>query len=305
MSLDVSAYPHLDTATAAMLSRPPAERLAWFQTEWWIDYPLATEILETLEALRAKPRRQRMAGHVIAAESNNGKSMIAKRFADSHPPKFIDDELGPRTQISVIFLELMPEPSQAAILDELLEAVGAPYRPKDSPQEKRRVLIEALRDADLRVLVIDELQRLLGAKQDQRRVILDLLRYIANQVPVPLAVFSTPRGSGALAMSDETINRLRPMPLPRWKLDPDFQRLLASFELRMPLTKPSNLKGREMATLIHELTEGLIGEVYGLLEMALQSALGKQADSITLELLRSLSWVKPAERKREAKAQTQ
>ncbi|WP_454259505.1 TniB family NTP-binding protein [Pseudoxanthomonas mexicana] len=54
------AEDHLSAETRAMLGRPAAERLAWFQTEFWIKYPASDAILARLEELVNKPRRARM-----------------------------------------------------------------------------------------------------------------------------------------------------------------------------------------------------------------------------------------------------
>ena len=133
---------------------------------------------------------------------------------------------------------------------------------------------------------------------------MDALRYIANQVPVPVVAFSTPRGTGGLASSDEMINRLRPLTLPTWKLDADFQRLLLSFEEHMPLPERSGLGKKAMAALIHTLSEGLVGEVYDLLELALSVAIASDAPRIDEALLRGLAWTPPSDRKRLARAAT-
>jgi hypothetical protein len=291
---------HLDAETRLVLAAAPGARVAWFQSDFWISYPAAEAVLVELNELVIKPRRGRMSGLLVTSESNNGKSEIAKRLARAHPPQFDDDSAPP--SMPLILFEMMPAPTEAMVIEELLETIGLPFRPKDDLRSKRRALVEGLKALQLRVLVIDELQRLLGARREQRPIILDLLRYIGSQIPVPLVAFSTPRGAGALATSDETINRLRPTLLPRWALDPGFQRLLAAFERRMPLPEPSGLAKPGCASLIHELTEGLLGEVYDLLELALRRAVADGSPAVTAELIRSLSWTKPGERKKNAKA---
>jgi hypothetical protein len=287
---------HLDAETRAMLAKPVAERLAWFQTEFWIEYSAAEHLLDLFRGLVVKPRRARMAGYLITGESNNGKSAIALEFARAFP-SFLDEEKE-QIQLPVLFFEIPPSPTDSAILGALLDALGVPYRPKDPYDKKLSVAVDAMRTLGVRVFVLDELQRILGARREQRLPILDQLRYFSNQVQVPLIVLTTPRGAGVLASVDEMINRLTPMALPAWPLDQVFQKLLSSFELRLPLPKPSNLKSKTFAPLIHELTEGLLGEVYDLLELALRIALNTQQECLTPDFIRSLPWVKPSERKR-------
>lgn len=297
------AKDHLTAETRLVLDRSPAERLAWFQTEFWIAYPAADHVMASLEALVVKPRRARMPGYVVSAESNNGKSSIAKRFAGLHPAVFSEEDQ--RMTLPVLLLEIVPSPTEAAVLERILSALGIPYRLTDPITEKREAAIDALRKVGLRVLLLDEIQKLLGARLEVRRSLLDALRYIANQVPVPLVAFSTPRGTGALSSSDEMINRLRHLSLPVWKLDAEFQRLLTSFESRMALPEPSGLAKRGMATLIHTLSEALIGEVYDLLELAFSTAVAAGESRIDEALLRGLDWTPASGRKRMARANQQ
>ena len=296
------AEDHLSAETRAMLGRPAAERLAWFQTEFWIKYPASDAILARLEELVNKPRRARMPGYLVTSESNNGKTSIAMRFAGLHPPVF--SEADSKMQMPVMLLEVVPTPTEAAIIERILSILWIPYRLTDPVPDKREAAIVAMRNAGLQLLMLDELQKILGARLEQRRAVMDALRYIANQVPVPVVAFSTPRGTGGLASSDEMINRLRPLTLPTWKLDADFQRLLLSFEEHMPLPERSGLGKKAMAALIHTLSEGLVGEVYDLLELALSVAIASDAPRIDEALLRGLAWTPPSDRKRLARAAT-
>jgi hypothetical protein len=273
-----------------------ADRLASFQTEFWISYKLAESHLRDFESLVIKPRRKRMGGYLLIADSNGGKSALAARFADRYPATF--DETLERMQMKVVLLEIPPNPSDSVILDRLLDLLGIPSKPKDLAQDKADSAVRALQALGVRVLLLDELQRVLGARVEKRILILDLIRYLSNAVPLPLVVLTTPRGAGVLATSDETINRLFRISLPRWKLDKSFQQVLASFELKLPLPKPSNLKNKAFAPVIYAKSEGLLGEVYDLLELALRTALDKDLECLTADLINSLAWTPPSERKR-------
>ena len=118
------AEDHLSAETRAMLGRPAAERLAWFQTEFWIKYPASDAILARLEELVKKPRRARMPGYLVTSESNNGKTSIAMRFAGLHPPVF--SEADSKMQMPVMLLEVVPTPTEAAIIERILSILGIP-----------------------------------------------------------------------------------------------------------------------------------------------------------------------------------
>ena len=87
-------------------------------------------------------------------------------------------------------------------------------------------------------------------------------------------------------------NRFREqMLIPTWTYSLDFRRLLATFELFLPLKKPSNLTDPPLAHLIHEMAEGTIGSLAKLIKQAATVAVVTGREKIDLELLRKLEWV--------------
>jgi hypothetical protein len=216
---------------------------------------------------------------------------VARHPIDENPD-------GEHIIMPVLLLDMPPRPDDNAVLDELLTMLNQPFRRKGSVGDKRNQVITVLRRCNLRALLVDEIQRILGARREMRRVIMDLLRYIATQIPAPLIVFSTPRGANALSSSDEMINRLHPRTLPVWNLDAEFRSLLASFEALLPLREPSRLTHKALAALIHSKTEGLIGEIRDLLELAMEGAFARGLEHIDDAVLRAVPWTEPSARKR-------
>lgn len=286
---------HLSNATRQVLDQPIAARLQWFQEDHWVAYDRASTIIEDIEARIAAPRTQRMRGHLVVGPSNNGKSFISNEVMKRYPMR--RDEETEKVVVPVLRIQMPPKPNDVAILHLLLDEFMQPYREKDAPEAKRRSVVALLRHSGTRALLVDELEKLLGSNGATRRVVLDLLRHLSNEVPIPIIGFCTPAAHAALATVDELINRLHPRPLPRWSLDQDYRRLLAAFERRLPLPEPSNLDSRPMATLIHALAEGLIGETHDLLEIALDSCLRAGVTRIDEERLRGIDWVPPSGRK--------
>jgi hypothetical protein len=286
---------HLTDETRKVLSQSIAHRLLWFQQERWFDYPAADEVLQLMTVLANKPKKDRMPGALVTAESNAGKTSLAMRFLGMHPSYC--DEKEQRRRVPVIRLEMPHNPNCSAVAEGLIEQLDLPYRPRDLPHFKSRLLVRSFKQIGLRLLVIDEFQRILGARKDTQIIVLDFLRELANLVPVPLVVFSTPRGTGALASNDEMITRLRPLILPVWPADRMFQSLLMRFESVIPLKERSHLASETMATLIYDASGGLLGEVADLLEMALVKCLNSKREKIDEALIHSLNWVRPKDRK--------
>lgn len=72
--------------------------------------------------------------------------------------------------------------------------------------------------------------------------------------------------------------------------------LLQSFELLLPLKKPSNLTQESLAIKILALTEGTIGEISILLKKAAITAIESGKEHITSSILKSTGYVPPSKR---------
>jgi len=296
--MDLEAeYPHLDPPAREVILLTPAERLAWFQNQQtWIPYPVAQSVLALVDEAIHRPRGPRMKGYLVIAESNNGKSRLSRECVVRYPMR--DDPEAESIVLQTLRIELPPNPDEGSLYDLILDQLCQPYRPKDPLNIKRRQVINALRRCGLRALLVDELQRVLSSNQIKRRQVIEALRNIAGEVPVPLVVFTTARGANALASSDEMINRLHPVELPIWQVDNDWRILLSSFVGVLPLRERSPLTSRKATTAVHAMTEGLIGEVRDLLDMALQQAFTSGKEIIDVDLLSELPWTRPSDRKR-------
>ncbi|MFC7694663.1 TniB family NTP-binding protein [Paeniroseomonas aquatica] len=96
------------------------------------------------------------------------------------------------------------------------------------------------------MLVLDELHNVLAAPTHRQRELLNLLRYLGNELRIPLACLGTREAYLAIRSDDQLENRFEPLLLPSWEDDPEFGRLLASFEAVLPLREPSGLGAPKM-----------------------------------------------------------
>jgi Bacterial TniB protein len=79
------------------------------------------------------------------------------------------------------------------------------------------------------MLVIDELHNVLGGRGDTRREFLNLLRFLGNELRIPLTGVGTRDAYLAIRSDDQLENRFAPLTLPRWEAGTDACSLLASF----------------------------------------------------------------------------
>ena len=260
----------------------------------WIGYPRAPAALARLETLYDWPAKQRMPNLLVIGPTNNGKSMIIEKFRRAHPPVSHED----REQIPVLVVQMPSDPSVIRFYVAVLAAMGAPLRPRQRLAELEQVTLRLLREVGVRVLVIDELHNVLAGRGEVRREFLNLLRFLGNELRIPLVGVGTREAYLAIRSDDQLENRFDPFTLPRWKADQEACSLLASFAASFPLRRPSDIATERMARYLLTRSEGTIGELAHLLTVAAVAAIESGEESINQRTLLMADYAGPSERRR-------
>jgi hypothetical protein len=272
---------------------PAADRLGYVRADRWIGYPAATEALQRLETLLAWPAKQRMPNLLLVGPTNNGKSMIIEKFRRTHPVVSHED----REEIPVLVVQMPSEPSIGRFYAAVLAAVGAPQR-NYRVAEVEQVVVGLLRATGVRMLIIDELHNVLGGRGDRRREFLNLLRFLGNELRIPLVGVGTRDAYLAIRADDQLENRFAPLTLSRWEPTGDACSLMASFAASFPLHRPSPIGTSEMTAYLLTRCEGTIGELATLLTEAATVAISTGEESINQTTLQQAAYAGPTERRR-------
>lgn len=189
--------------------------------------------------------KQRMPNLLLVGPTNNGKSMIIEKFHRAHPPSSSDDE----EQVPVLAVQMPSDPSVSRFYAGLLSALGAPLRPRQQVAELEHLALRLLRRVGVRMLVIDELHNVLAGRDASRREFLNLLRFLGNELRIPLVGVGTREAYLAIRSDDQLENRFEPITLPLWAEGSDTLSLLASFAA-LPPAEPvadRNRRGRQVS----------------------------------------------------------
>ena len=249
---------HLGTAAQVALDLPKAERIAFARELHYVPYTRAEQALQTLADLLEHPRTLRMPNLLLVGESGNGKTTVLDRFRMANPvtSRPEGDALAP-----VITMQMPSEPSETRFWTELLLSLHIAHRDTDPVQRKKNQAQSVLAYVGCRMLVIDEFHNVLLGHARQQRHFLGVLKNLSNEMRLPIVVAGTRDTVRTLHTDPQLSSRFEAFGLPRWKLDREFLRLLASFERLLPLETPSDLAGREMAVRLHAMSEGTIGRL--------------------------------------------
>jgi hypothetical protein len=157
-----------------------------------------------------------------------------------------------------------------------------------------------MRIAGVRILVIDELHNLLAGQRLQQRRFLNLLRWLGNELCIPLVAAGTVEALRAIQSDDQLANRFSPFALPPWRMGEEYLRLLNTLEALLPLREPSHLVEPALAKKILALGEGILGEFVTVVTGAAAEAITSGEEHIHLGTLDRLVFVPPSERRHAA-----
>jgi Bacterial TniB protein len=283
---------HQDAQRVARL--PAEERLRHVRADRWIGYSRASDAVSRLETLYEWPGKQRMPNLLLIGPTNNGKSMIIEKFRRAHPPVSHPDH----ETIPVLTVQMPSEPSVTRFYVALLAAMGAPLRPRQRLAELEQATLTLLRTVGVRILVIDEFHNVLAGPGNVRREFLNLIRFLGNELRIPLVGVGTREAYLAIRSDDQLENRFEPFALSRWEPNEEACSLLASFATSFPLRRRSGIATVEMARYLLTRSEGTIGELTHLLTDAAAAAIDSGEEAINERTLLMAQSVGPTERRR-------
>ncbi|MFM8912447.1 MAG: TniB family NTP-binding protein, partial [Flammeovirgaceae bacterium] len=190
-------------------------------------------------------------------------------------------------RIPVVSIQMPPDPTARCLYNSILDGMNMPRIISSKIDFFRANVIETLREFEVRCLMIDEVQHLDRIPDKKQRTMLDTLKYISNELSLPMVAFGTNEAQYVFARDPQLDNRFKKVYLTRWECNYDFQMLLSTYEASLPLRERSNLGQPEMAHLIYSLTNGTIGEIVTLVREAAIQAVRAGDEKITVDHLKS------------------
>lgn len=293
-------FAHLTAATRALLDESTEQRIRRIRTDRWITYARAERALSAMADLLTFPKRTRMPNLLLCGPTNNGKSMILEKFRRAHPPTEASATENGVAKIPVLKVQMPPGPDERRFFGAVLDALCVPHRPSDSVARRQDLSMRLMRATGVSLMIIDELHNLLSGSRLQQRRMLNLLRWLGNELQVPLVGAGTAEALRAIQSDDQLSNRFEPVGLPPWKDGPELRHLLSTLEAVLPLRCPSHLAKPELAGKILAATEGILGEIVAIVTRAAVCAVTGGTQAISAKMIDECGFKTPSERRRVA-----
>jgi len=233
---------------------------------------------------------------LIVGETNNGKTMVARRFYERHRPDLHLDQNA--SQVPVLLVQAPPAPDEGRFYNAILTELYSPFRVASRVDQRQLQVIRLLSAVGTRVLIIDEIHHVLAGTAAKQRTFLNMLKYLGNELMIPIIAIGTRDAFNAIHSDPQLANRFEPVTLPRWQMNEEYLRLLMSLDALIPLEKHETITESRIAAKILGMSEGTIGEISELLRVATLHAIQSGTECITSAVLEKCGYLPPSSRRR-------
>ena len=163
--------------------------------------------------------------------------------------------------------------------------------------ELETTVLKLFSSLEIKMLIIDELHNILAGRSDSQREFLNFLRFLGNELQIPIIALGTKDAYLAIRSDDQLENRFEPFILPKWQYDQEYLSLLSSFDKIFPLKIPMDLTNPIFAKKILEIGDGKIGEMSVIIKKAVIWAVHFSGGYLTSDVFERINYKSAAERR--------
>lgn len=286
---------------------PDQERIDFINSEHWINYTQAQNVLTKLTDLIRLPKRNRMPNLLMLSPTNNGKTMLIKRFMYCYPPKYkpkvgwLDymDQHDYYDELSILYIQMPSHPDLKRFYGLILHSLGVPISTSVRAMVLESMVLKFLAHLKTKMLIIDELHNVLSGRVDLQREFLNLLRFLGNQLEIPIVAIGIKEAYLVIRSDDQLENRFNPYILPEWKYDQEYLSLLATYNKILPLKYSFDLTQPVIAKKIFGMSDGKIGEICAVIRNAAIRGIRSFKETINEQVLEQIEYKSPTERRQQ------
>lgn len=168
---------------------PVDDCIEYLREDQWYNFPYAAALIERLQSMLSDNRfNVRPECLRVVAPTGMAKSTILEQFVSLHPS--VTGEADNITKYPVLKIELPNDASLGALYETIMAALGTPD-PKLLLRKTGPYILNLLRRVQLRLLIIDEFQRLHWLPESKARLIAETAKWLANALRIPVVLAGT------------------------------------------------------------------------------------------------------------------
>jgi hypothetical protein len=178
-------------------------------------------------------------------------------------------------------------PGERRFYAQILDALGAPHNPGARIVDAERAALNLLRAAQIQILVIDEVHNILSGSYREQRTMLNMLRFISNDLKASLVCFGVMEAREAIQGDVQLARRFDVVTMPRWAADEPFEELIRAILRNQPMRERSVLTAKALRH-IFVTTDGITERIFRMMNALAIAAIESELERITDEAV--LAW---------------
>jgi Bacterial TniB protein len=180
-------------------------------------------------------------------------------------------------------------PGERRFYAQILDALGAPHNPGARIVDAERAALNLLRAAQIQILVIDEVHNILSGSYREQRTMLNMLRFISNDLKASLVCFGVMEPREAIQGDVQLARWFDVLTMPRWAADEAFEDLVRAILRNQPMRERSVLTAKALRH-IFLTTDGIKARIFRMMNALAIAAIESGLERITDEAV--LAWRK-------------
>ena len=278
-SADEAPFAHLHPDIAHLATADRAIRKAAIQTDRWVSYPAGDDAVVRLFEIYETPPRLRMPSALFLASPNMGKSSIQVRFLNEVRARYPsasepEEKDKPFRAEGVLRLEVNGDLTEKRFYDDFLRRLKAPRPIEATASRLQDMVLTYLTANRIRMIILDEIQRITELRTREQRIVLNVIKYISNQLSISIVGFGSGEAKALIQSDPHLAERFDIIALPAWGRRERWVVEAVRERLRyIPLRKPTVIDRPLMEALFLH-SGSILGRLFNLIERAAIVALG-------------------------------
>jgi type II secretory pathway predicted ATPase ExeA len=278
-------FSHLHPAAALVVEREAEYRIRWLGKIQWIEHPEATKIHSKIIEIIDQEPSDRMENILLFGDSGVGKTVLLNKVLEPYNgSSTASGYISPRPAIMV---NMPHKPTTKDFLESILDVFNTPTTKLGALREVNLLplVTKLLRISSTRVLIIDEINSIRVGNLRQQRELLQLLRFLSNELHMALVCAGMPEARYALDSDPQLRSRSHDVELPIWKAGPDLQKFINLLVQSKPLRMPSPVESTQLCKLVADRSNGITSSICKAINRAAVGAIRSGREMIDLAAL--------------------
>ncbi|CAI8819620.1 TniB family NTP-binding protein [Pseudomonas protegens] len=267
----MSDLSHVKADLRHLIELPAEQRIKICRHDIWIDTPRLKPLMNCLNHMIYTENQIQASSIFIYGEGGDGKSALFHRLQD----------LGHLSGKKMVFITLTENINRYKLHDAICEQFHVHIGKRTTAANRIDIILKKIEAGEIGAIVIDELSDAMLEGNINKKVILSLLRSLAEgKLKLCVIAFGNSVALEAIALDRVLDRRFVQWELQKWKKDQDFVDFIATYETHLPLKLASNVSSPKLRSLIYSNSHGILDNIVKILKCTAMDAIEQGAERI-------------------------